>query len=79
MGHKNGHNSGPRASPRARIWHAPSYHIPRKIPVNMPHPTHGAEGLGGEVPWDARVLVSGQQLFREIQYRFNGRCRGPSV
>ena len=21
---KNGHNSGPRASPRARIWHAPS-------------------------------------------------------
>ena len=27
MGHKNGHNSVPRASPTARIWHAPSYHI----------------------------------------------------
>ena len=29
MGHKNGHNSAPKASPRVRIWHAPSYHIPR--------------------------------------------------
>ena len=28
MGHKNGHNSGPRVSPGARIWHAPSHHIP---------------------------------------------------
>ena len=26
---KNGHNSGPRVPPMARIWHAPSYHIPR--------------------------------------------------
>ena len=25
---QNGHNSGPRASPMARIWHAPSYHTP---------------------------------------------------
>ena len=23
----NGHNSGPRVSPMARIWHAPYYHI----------------------------------------------------
>ena len=29
MGHKNCRNSGPRASPGARIWHALSYHIPR--------------------------------------------------
>ena len=28
-GHKNGHDSGPRASSRARIWHATYYHIPR--------------------------------------------------
>ena len=28
---KNDHNSGPWASPRARIWHAPSYHIPRRL------------------------------------------------
>ena len=26
--HKHGHNSGPRGSPMARIWHAPSYHTP---------------------------------------------------
>ena len=26
---KNGHNSGPRVSPMARIWHAPSYHTQR--------------------------------------------------
>ena len=26
---KNDHNSGLRASPSARIWHAPFYHIPR--------------------------------------------------
>ena len=29
--HQNNHNSGSRASPRARIWHAPSYHIPRSF------------------------------------------------
>ena len=29
MRSKNGHKSGPRASPMARIWHAPSYHIPK--------------------------------------------------
>ena len=27
--HKHDQNSIPRASPTARIWHAPSYHIPR--------------------------------------------------
>ena len=27
--HKNGHNSGPTESPRVRIWHIGSYHVPR--------------------------------------------------
>ena len=26
---KNGHKTNPRASPMARIWHAPSYHTPK--------------------------------------------------
>ena len=26
---QNGHNSGPRGSPMARSWHAPSYHTPK--------------------------------------------------
>ena len=26
---QNGHKSGPRASPMARIWHAPLYHTPK--------------------------------------------------
>ena len=26
---KNGHNSSPRGSPMARIWHAPCYHTPK--------------------------------------------------
>ena len=26
---QNGHKSDPRASPMARIWHAPSYHTPK--------------------------------------------------
>ena len=29
MGHKSGHNSDPRASPRARTWSKSPYHIPR--------------------------------------------------
>ena len=29
MRHKNGHNWGSRVSPRVRICHKPSYHIPR--------------------------------------------------
>ena len=26
---QNGHNSGPRGSPMARIWHVPYYHTPK--------------------------------------------------
>ena len=33
MGPKSAHNSGPRASPSARIWHAPSYRIRRGFAV----------------------------------------------
>ena len=29
MRYNNGHNSGSKACPTARIWHTPSYHIPR--------------------------------------------------
>ena len=36
-GDLNGHKSGPRASPMARIWHAPSYHIPKGF--SMPRGT----------------------------------------
>ena len=28
---KNGHNSGPKGSPMARIWHVPYYHIPERF------------------------------------------------
>ena len=37
---QNGHKSGPRASPMARIWHAPSYHTlkdfscPKGVKIN---------------------------------------------
>ena len=53
MGHKNGYNSGPRASPMARIWHAPSYHIPRgfSVPKGIQFQLNSAvvEGFGGVI------------------------------
>ena len=35
--HKIGHNSGPRGSPMARIWHAPSYHTPKRFSMPKGH------------------------------------------